>query len=76
MFILGSWELIVWAVAPAYVARPTGILRVLPSTIVSAPVLDGAATTLWAVTQGLAIALVIGTVVGLAMGHEIGRAHV
>ena len=69
LFILGSWELIVWAVAPAYVARPTGILRVLPSTIVSAPVLDGAATTLWAVTQGLAIALVIGTVVGLAMGH-------
>jgi len=69
LFILGSWELIVWAVAPAYVARPTGIVRVLPMTIVSAPVLDGAATTLWAVTQGLAIALVIGTVVGLAMGH-------
>jgi ABC-type nitrate/sulfonate/bicarbonate transport system permease component len=69
LFILGSWELIVRAVAPAYVARPTGVLRVLPQTIVSAPVLDGAATTLWAVTQGLAIALVIGTVVGLAMGH-------
>lgn len=69
LFILGSWELIVGALAPAYVARPSGILRVLPATVVSAPVLSGAATTLWAVTQGLAIALVLGTVVGLGMGH-------
>lgn len=69
LFILGSWELIVRALAPAYVARPSGIVRAFPATIVSAPVVDGAAATLWAVTQGLAIALVVGTGVGLAMGH-------
>jgi ABC-type nitrate/sulfonate/bicarbonate transport system permease component len=69
LFILGSWELIVRALAPAYVARPSGIIRVLPATIFGRAILDGAGTTLWAVTQGLLIALVLGTIVGLAMGH-------
>jgi ABC-type nitrate/sulfonate/bicarbonate transport system permease component len=69
LFILALWELIVRALAPAYVAKPSGILRVLPGTIFSKAVVDGAGTTLWAVTQGLFIALVLGTVVGLAMGH-------
>jgi len=69
LFILGSWELIVRALAPAYVARPSGIIRVLPATIFGKAILGGAGTTLWAVTQGLLIALVLGTIVGLAMGH-------
>jgi NitT/TauT family transport system permease protein len=69
LFILGSWELIVRALAPAYVARPSGIIRVLPATIFGKAILDGAGTTLGAVTQGLLIALVLGTIVGLAMGH-------
>jgi len=69
LFILTLWELIVRAAAPAYVAKPSGILRVLPKTILSKAIIDGAGTTLWAVTQGLLIALVLGTVVGLAMGH-------
>jgi ABC-type nitrate/sulfonate/bicarbonate transport system permease component len=69
LFILGSWELIVRTLAPGYVAKPSGIIRVLPATIVSREILSGSGTTLWAVTQGLFIALVLGTVVGLAMGH-------
>jgi len=69
LFILALWELIVRALAPAYVAKPSGILRVLPGTLFSKAIIDGAGTTLWAVTQGLFIALVLGTFVGLAMGH-------
>ncbi len=69
VFILALWELIVRALAPAYVAKPSGILRVLPGTLFSKAIIDGAGTTLWAVTQGLFIALVLGTFVGLAMGH-------
>ncbi len=60
LFILGSWELIVRTLAPGYVARPSGIIRVLPATIFGKAILGGAGTTLWAVTQGLLIALVLG----------------
>ncbi len=69
IFILGAWEAIVRAFAPGYVARPSGIFRVLPATIFSKAILEGAGTTLWAVSEGLLIALVLGTAVGLAMGH-------
>ncbi len=69
IFLLGIWELIVRAFAPAYVAKPTGIIRVLPQTIVGKVILEGAGTTLWAVIQGIVIALILGTLVGLAMGH-------
>lgn len=69
IFLLGAWELIVRAFAPAYVAKPTGIIRVLPQTIMGKAILGAAGTTLWAVIQGIVIALIFGTLVGLAMGH-------
>ncbi len=69
VFILGLWELIVRAYAPAYVAKPSGIIQVLPGVILSAPILKAAGITLGAVAQGLSIALIAGTLIGLATGQ-------
>jgi ABC-type nitrate/sulfonate/bicarbonate transport system permease component len=66
--ILALWEIVARSFAAAYVARPSGILRVLPQTLGSAAVLRAAAITLGGVTQGLILAVILGTVVGLLMG--------
>jgi NitT/TauT family transport system permease protein len=69
VLILLLWELIVRAFAPAYVAKPTGIIAVFPSVIGNPAFLSAAGSTLGAVAQGLALALIFGTVAGLAMGR-------
>ncbi len=69
--ILLLWEGVVRAFAPAYVAKPSGIIAVFPNVITSAPFLNATGTTLLAVAQGLVIALVLGTLIGLAMGRSI-----
>src|SRR5258705_5555309 len=69
--ILLVWEGIVRAFAPPYVATPSGIVRVIPSVIVDKAFLDATAITLTAVAQGLAVAIMIGTVIGLAMGRSL-----
>ena len=69
VLVLGAWELIVRLFAPAYVARPTGIVRALPQALASAGMLHSAGITLRAVVAGLLIAVVSGTLVGLAMGR-------
>lgn len=69
LFILGLWEIIVRAYAPAYVAKPSGIIQVLPAVVFSGPILRAAGITLGAVAQGLSIALVAGTLLGLATGQ-------
>jgi len=69
--ILLLWEGVVRAFAPAYVAKPSGIVAVFPAVITSAPFLNATVATLWAVAQGLVIALVLGTVIGLAMGRSL-----
>ncbi|MFL5393521.1 MAG: ABC transporter permease [Myxococcales bacterium] len=66
--VLGMWEIVVRLWAPAYVAKPTGIATVLSSVLASAPVLSAAGITLAAVAQGLCIAVVTGTLVGLLVG--------
>ena len=68
--LLGAWELGVRAWAPAYVARPSGVLAVLPSVVASGAFLSAAGATLGAVLEGLAIALVLGIAVGIAMGRS------
>lgn len=67
--LLLAWEFTVRALAPAYVARPTGIAAVLARVIADAQFLAAARATLAAVVQGLAISIVLGTVVGFAMGR-------
>jgi NitT/TauT family transport system permease protein len=69
--ILLLWEGVVRVAAPAYVAKPSGIVAAFPAVITSAPFLSATGTTLLAVAQGLAIALVLGTVIGLAIGRSI-----
>jgi NitT/TauT family transport system permease protein len=68
--LLVIWELGVRAWAPAYVARPSGVIAVLPSVIASGAFLSAAAATLGSVVEGLAIALILGIAVGIAMGRS------
>jgi len=68
VFVLGAWEIVVRLLAPAYVAKPSGIAAALPGVLTSASVLTAAAITLTAVAQGLAMAVVAGVLVGLLTG--------
>lgn len=67
--LLVLWEVTVRAFAPGYVARPSGIARVFLPVITDREFLSAAAATLWAVVQGLVIAVIAGTAVGLLMGR-------
>src|SRR5262245_37224120 len=67
--ILLIWEIGVRLGAPAFVARPSGIIAVLPKVLSSADFWMQARATLGAVFQGLAIAFVTGTLVGVAIGR-------
>jgi ABC-type nitrate/sulfonate/bicarbonate transport system permease component len=69
--ILLAWELIVRGFAPAYVAKPTTVVAAIPRVIVDPAFLTATGQTLAAVAEGLAIALVVGTVIGLLMGRSI-----
>jgi ABC-type nitrate/sulfonate/bicarbonate transport system permease component len=68
VLILASWEAIVRATAPAYVAKPSGIVAALPRVVTNPAVLSAAGITLTAVVEGLVLAVVFGTLVGLATG--------
>ena len=68
--LLATWEIAVRLWAPAYVARPTGVISVLLPVLSSAQFLDAAAATLGAVIEGLLVALVSGIAVGIAMGRS------
>jgi ABC-type nitrate/sulfonate/bicarbonate transport system permease component len=63
------WQVLVGAWAPAYVAKPIGIVEAIPSVLSSEAFLAAAWSTLWAVARGLAISIVVGTIVGVAMGR-------
>lgn len=69
--ILVVWELVVRLFAPAYVAKPSGVLAAIPRTIVDPAFLSATGQTLGAVAQGLAIAIVVGTVIGLLIGRSL-----
>jgi ABC-type nitrate/sulfonate/bicarbonate transport system permease component len=68
--ILLVWELMVRAVAPAYVAKPTTVLLAVPRVVVDPAFLRALGQTLAAVAEGLAVTLVAGTVIGLLMGRS------
>jgi ABC-type nitrate/sulfonate/bicarbonate transport system permease component len=67
--ILLAWEFVVRALAPAYVAKPTTVLMAIPRVITDPAFLKATGATLSAVAEGLAIALVFGTIIGLLMGR-------
>ncbi len=68
--ILLLWELVVRAYAPAYVAKPTTVAMAIPRVIVDPAFQTATAATLAAVAEGLAVALVFGTIIGLLMGRS------
>lgn len=69
--ILLLWEVVVRGFAPAYVAKPSGIIAVLPGVITDPAFLHITAITLGAVAEGLVLALAIGTLLGLLMGRSV-----
>src|SRR5437763_11012866 len=68
--IVAAWEVLVRLSAPVYVAKPSGIVRAIPKVIADPLFLDATAATLLAVAQGLAIAILFGTLVGLLIGRR------
>src|SRR5262249_36299540 len=68
--ILLAWEFIVRALAPAYVAKPSTVAMAIPHVVVDPAFLTATGATLAAVAQGLAIAMLFGTVFGLLMGRS------
>lgn len=70
VFILTLWEVVVRLLAPAYVAKPSTVAMAIPKVIVDPAFLKATGVTLAAVAEGLAVALVLGTVIGLVMGRS------
>lgn len=68
--ILLLWEIVVRALAPAYVAKPSTVLLVIPAVLTDPVFLKALGDTLRAVTEGLAITIVLGTGIGLLMGRS------
>ena len=69
--ILLIWEGVVRAFAPSYVAKPSSVALAIPKVIVDPRFLEAAQITLTAVAEGLVIALVLGTIIGLIMGRSV-----
>jgi ABC-type nitrate/sulfonate/bicarbonate transport system permease component len=67
--LLALWQFLVAWFAPSYVARPTGVARVLPTVLSGAEFWSDAKLTVAAVFEGLAIGVVLGVAVGLTMGR-------
>ena len=67
--ILLVWEIAVRLWAPPFVARPTRIAAVFPAVVTSPDFWRMTGATLGAVFEGLAIAFVIGTAVGVGIGR-------
>ncbi|HET7806812.1 MAG TPA: ABC transporter permease [Pseudolabrys sp.] len=68
--LLLIWEFVVRALAPAYVAKPSTVVMAIPRVITDAAFLKATGATLTAVAEGLAIALVFGTLIGLLIGRS------
>ncbi len=68
--ILLLWEFVVRAFAPAYVAKPTTVIMAIPRVIVDPAFQVATGVTLAAVAEGLAVALLFGTIIGLLMGRS------
>jgi ABC-type nitrate/sulfonate/bicarbonate transport system permease component len=68
--ILAAWEIVVRLFAPPFVAKPSTIVLAIPRVIVDPAFLGATAATLASVAEGLAIALVLGTMIGLMIGRS------
>lgn len=73
--ILALWEGVVRAFLPDYVATPSGVIAAFPHVVVSAPFLQALTQTLGSVAEGLVIAVILGTALGLPMGRSASAAR-
>jgi len=69
--IAAIWEFVVRAYAPGYVAKPTTVIMAIPRVIIDPEFLAATGQTLVAVGEGLATALIAGTVIGMLMGRSL-----
>jgi ABC-type nitrate/sulfonate/bicarbonate transport system permease component len=69
LVLLLLWEVLCRAFAPPFVARPSGIVAAFPSVMANPVFWTATRATLTAVFEGLAIAFVFGTIVGVAVGR-------
>jgi ABC-type nitrate/sulfonate/bicarbonate transport system permease component len=67
--ILLVWEIAVRLWGPNFVARPSRIVAVFPDTITNPALWVAFGQTMGSVVQGLLIAVVVGTALGLAIGR-------
>jgi len=74
--ILAAWQICATAFAPNYIPRPSRTAAQIPSVLSNPQFLSGTASTLLAVIEGLIIAVLAGTVIGLVMGRlrDVDRA--
>jgi NitT/TauT family transport system permease protein len=68
--LLLVWEFVVRTLAPAYVAKPSTVVMAIPRVVTDPAFLKATGATLTAVAEGLAIALVFGTIIGLLIGRS------
>ncbi|HKN98600.1 MAG TPA: ABC transporter permease subunit [Pseudonocardiaceae bacterium] len=67
--LLAIWQFGVTLFAPGYIATPLNTVRRIPAVLADPAFGADVQTTLLAIVEGLAISVVIGTVVGLVMGR-------
>jgi ABC-type nitrate/sulfonate/bicarbonate transport system permease component len=67
--LLAIWQFGVTLFAPAYIATPVDTVKRIPAVFADPTFGADVRTTLLAIIEGLAIAVVVGTVVGLVMGR-------
>ena len=67
--ILLAWQLGADLFAAKFVARPLNIIGVFPSVVVDEVFIEATSATINAVIKGLLIALIAGTIIGVAMGR-------
>ena len=70
LVIVLAWEIVVRALAPAYVAKPSTVVLAIPRVITDPAFLQALGATLAAVAEGLAITIVAGTAIGVLMGRS------
>jgi ABC-type nitrate/sulfonate/bicarbonate transport system permease component len=69
ILLLAIWQVGAKLFAPSYIATPLGAIGAIPGVLGDSSFWGGTGATLFAIVEGLAIAVVVGTVVGLAMGR-------
>jgi ABC-type nitrate/sulfonate/bicarbonate transport system permease component len=67
--ILAAWQVLFSLFAPKYIATPIGAILSIPDVFADPTFLPDIGSTFGAVLEGLLIAIVAGTVIGLAMGR-------